>query len=45
MNKKEKVVYLAIMNVPIKWSMPIRNWMLLLNTFSIDFEGRPVNYV
>ncbi len=32
-----KVVYLAIGVASKKWTMPIRNWRLALNRFSIEF--------
>jgi len=32
-----KVVYLAIMDAPKKWTMPIRNWKGALNRFIIEF--------
>jgi len=40
-----KVVYLAITEASKKWTMPIRNWKLALNRFTIEFEDRLVNYV
>ena len=41
----KKVVYLAIMEAPKKWTMPIRNWKPALNRFMIEFEGRLIDYV
>ena len=35
-----KVVYLAIDAASKKWTMPIRNWRLALNRFSIEFGDR-----
>lgn len=35
-----KIMYLAINKVSKKWTMPIRNWGVALNQFSIMFEGR-----
>ena len=35
-----KVVYLAMQEASKKWSMPIRNWKLALNRFSIEFGER-----
>jgi putative transposase len=36
----QKVVYLAIMDAPKRWPMPIRNWKSALNRFMIEFEER-----
>lgn len=36
----KKAVYLAILNIEKKWSMPIRNWGLVLNQFLIIFDKR-----
>jgi transposase-like protein len=36
----QKAVYLAINNVQKKWTMPIRNWGVILNQFIIKFESR-----
>lgn len=36
----EKAVYLAIMNIEKKWSMPIANWGLVLHQFLTIFEDR-----
>ena len=38
-----KLLYLALRNISKKWTMPIRNWKLALNQFSIIFEGRMPN--
>lgn len=35
-----KVVYLAISAASQKWTMPIRNWKLALNRFTIEFGER-----
>ncbi len=35
-----KVVYLAINQASKKWTMPIQNWKLALNRFSIEFGDR-----
>jgi len=35
-----KSVYLAICNIQKKWSMPIRDWGMILNQFIIIFENR-----
>lgn len=39
-NAAKKAVFLAIQNIEKKWSMPIRNWGLVLNQFLIIFESR-----
>lgn len=36
----EKAVYLAIMNIEKKWSMPLHNWGLILHQFLTIFEDR-----
>lgn len=36
----QKAVYLAICNVQKKWTMPIRDWGMILNQFIIKFESR-----
>lgn len=36
----KKVVFLAIEQASKKWTMPIRNWKLALNRFSIEFGER-----
>ncbi len=36
----EKAVYLAIMNIEKKWSMPLQNWGLILHQFVTIFENR-----
>jgi putative transposase len=36
----EKAVYLAIMNIEKKWSMPLHNWGLVLHQFVTIFEDR-----
>lgn len=35
-----KVMYLAIRNASIRWTMPIREWGLAINQFAILFNGR-----
>ena len=40
-----KVVYLAIDTASKKWTMPIRNWRLALNRFSIKFGDRITKYL
>ena len=35
-----KAVYLAISNIEKKWTMPIRNWGMILQQFLIKFEDR-----
>jgi len=35
-----KAVYLAIGNIESKWTMPIRNWGMILQQFLIKFEDR-----
>lgn len=39
-NAALKVVYLAINQASKKWTMPIQNWKLALNRFSIEFGER-----
>jgi len=34
----KKVVFLAVQDASKKWTMPIRNWKLVLNRFMIEFE-------
>lgn len=36
----QKAVYLAIMNIEKKWSMPIQNWGYILHQFLTIFENR-----
>jgi transposase-like protein len=36
----EKAVYLAIMNIEKKWTMPLDNWGLVLHQFETIFETR-----
>lgn len=40
-----KVVYLAIGAASKKWTMPIRNWRLALNRFSIEFGERITKFL
>ena len=40
-----KVVYLAIGAASKKWTMPIKNWRLALNRFSIEFGERITKYL
>ena len=35
-----KLFYLAQKNIAKKWTMPIRNWKLALNQFTIIFGNR-----
>ncbi len=35
-----KLVYLALKNIEKKWTMPIRDWALAANRFSIEFGDR-----
>ena len=35
-----KLLYLALMNISKRWTMPIKNWKSALNQFSIMFEER-----
>jgi putative transposase len=35
-----KLFYLALNNIPKKWTMPIRDWKAALNRFTIQFEDR-----
>jgi len=39
-----KLLYLSIGNVSKKWTMPIRNWGLALNQFTIAFGDRVPDY-
>jgi len=39
-----KLLYLSIGNVSKKWTMPIRNWGLALNQFTIAFGDRVPSY-
>jgi transposase-like protein len=39
----KKVIYLAIQDASKRWTMPIRNWKLVLNRFMIEFEDRLVD--
>lgn len=36
----KKMVYLALMEIEKKWTMPITNWGLIMNQFIIIFENR-----
>ena len=36
----QKAVYLAIMNIEKKWSMPLQNWGFILHQFLTIFENR-----
>jgi len=36
----QKAVYLAIMNIEKKWSMPVQNWGIILHQFLTIFENR-----
>ena len=35
-----KSVYLALREITKKWTMPVRNWPLIVNQFLTIFEGR-----
>lgn len=35
-----KAVYLSVMNIQKKWTMPVRDWGKIINQFSIIFENR-----
>ena len=35
-----KVMYLAIKNASVRWTMPIKDWGLAVNQFAILFDGR-----
>jgi Transposase and inactivated derivatives len=35
-----KIMYLAIRNASVKWTMPIRDWGMALNQFAIFFGDR-----
>ena len=35
-----KSVWLAIGEIEIKWTMPIRNWGIIMNQFITIFENR-----
>lgn len=35
-----KLFYLTLNNISKKWTMPIRDWKVALNRFSIQFEDR-----
>lgn len=39
-----KLLYLALMNISKKWTMPIKDWKSALNQFSIMFEERLPNF-
>ena len=41
----KKAIYLAIQEASKKWTMPIRNWKVVLNRFMIEFEDRLADYV
>lgn len=36
----KKVIYLTVMSVSQKWTMPIQNWRSAMNWFMIHFDGR-----
>ena len=36
----EKSLFLAMQNITKKWTMPVRNWGLVVNQLEIFFEGR-----
>ena len=35
-----KILYLAIERISKKWKRPVRDWVAVLNHFSVVFEGR-----
>lgn len=35
----KKMVYLALMEIEKKWTMPITNWGLIMNQFMLIFEN------
>jgi len=35
-----KLLYLALMNISKRWTLPIHDWKAALNRFTIQFEGR-----
>ncbi|MEY2334183.1 hypothetical protein AB4094_06490, partial [Acidithiobacillus ferrianus] len=35
-----KLFYLALQNISQKWTMPIRDWKVVLNRFIIQFDER-----
>ena len=35
-----KVMYLAVLNISKKWTMPLRDWRAAMTHFAIEFEGR-----
>ena len=35
-----KIVYLSLMEIEKKWTMPISNWGLIMNQFMLIFENR-----
>ena len=39
-----KLLYLGLMNISKKWTMPIRDWKSALNQFSIMFEDGLPNF-
>ena len=40
-----KIAYLAIETASKEWTMPIRNWRLALNRFSIEFGDGITKYL
>ena len=36
----KKMVYLSLMEIEKKWTMPITNWGLIMNQFMLMFENR-----
>ena len=41
----KKVIFLAIQDASKKWNMPIRNWKLALNRFTIELEDRLTDFI
>jgi len=39
-NAVKKTVYLSLIEIEKKWTMPISNWDLIVNQFMLMFENR-----
>ena len=35
-----KLMYLAMQNIAKKWTTPVRNWGVVIDKYSIKFQGR-----
>lgn len=35
-----KLLYLALRNITVRWTMPVKEWRAALNRFAILFEDR-----